>query len=84
MLGPMTAPDAPAGGVDGDPPIRVVRGTPTPEEVAALVGVLLTRATPAAADRPAPPSAWTRSARPGAMTATRPGPGAWRRSTLPR
>jgi Acyl-CoA carboxylase epsilon subunit len=69
-----------------EPLLRVVRGTPTPEEIAALVGVLLTRSRPAA-DPPAP-SAWLTTARPGAVTPAglpaRPGPDEWRRSALPR
>lgn len=53
-----------------EPLIRVVRGSPTEHEVAALVSVLLSR--PAPARRPAPaPSRWARSARPG--------PGGWDR-----
>ncbi|WP_144122203.1 acyl-CoA carboxylase subunit epsilon [Catellatospora sichuanensis] len=62
------------------PVIRIERGTPTAEEVAALVAVLSAR--PAAA--PAPPaevSAWWRSGLPPVTAA---GPGAWRRSGLPR
>ncbi|WP_155374335.1 acyl-CoA carboxylase subunit epsilon [Catellatospora vulcania] len=62
------------------PMIRIGRGTPTAEEVAALVAVLSAR--PAAAPAPAAPvSAWWRSGLP-AVTAA--GPGAWRSSGLPR
>jgi hypothetical protein len=61
------------------PLLRVVRGTPTAEEVAALVGVLLTRPTPT--PPAAPVSRWARSARSDACA--RPGPGAWRASALP-
>ncbi|HWG98826.1 MAG TPA: acyl-CoA carboxylase subunit epsilon [Pilimelia sp.] len=74
--------------VEPSPPlVRVVRGSPTAEELAALVGVLVTRTgEPAdtAAGGPAP-SAWVASGRPeptGVPGA--PGPGAWRRSALPR
>ncbi|WP_412753867.1 acyl-CoA carboxylase epsilon subunit [Krasilnikovia sp. M28-CT-15] len=57
----------------------VVRGTPTAEEVAALVGALVSRAAaPAAPTRRAPVSAWVRSARPVSGT------GSWRDSGLPR
>jgi hypothetical protein len=60
---------------------RVVRGTPSDHELAALTVVLLAAAAPA--DAPAPePSAWTDRA---AMV-RRPlpvGPGAWRTSTWP-
>ena len=62
------------------PVIRIERGTPTAEEVAALVAVLSAR--PATASAPAAEvSAWWRSGLP-AVTAA--GPGAWRRSGLPR
>ena len=71
-----------------DPLLRIVRGVPTPDELAALVGVLFARARPADQSAPAPPSAWRRSARPGALTAAglppRPERDGWRRSALPR
>ena len=62
------------------PYLRVVRGEPTPSELAALVAVLATRSGPAA---PAPRvrSAWADPAR--QLRVGRPGPGAWRRSALP-
>ncbi|REF97033.1 acyl-CoA carboxylase epsilon subunit-like protein [Asanoa ferruginea] len=65
-----------------EPLFKVTRGTPTPEELAALVGVLTVRLrpTPTAPGR-ATSSHWTRSARPGPLPA---GPGAWRASGLPR
>lgn len=49
-----------------EPLFRVVRGTPTAEEVAAIVGVLLSRrgAAPDPAPDPAPVSRWRLSARP--------------------
>jgi hypothetical protein len=64
--------------------LRVIRGDPTPEEVAALVAVLVPRvhgrAVPA---EPTPrPSRWQASARP--ANPQRPGPDAWRASALPR
>jgi hypothetical protein len=59
------------------PFIRIVQGTPTAEEVAALVGVLLPRS--GSDDEPAPvQSLWTRSARPGTR------PSSWRAAALPR
>jgi Acyl-CoA carboxylase epsilon subunit len=66
------------------PLLRVVRGTPTEEEVAALVGVLLL-ARPAPVPPAVPVSRWARSARPGAglRAGLRAGPGAWRASALP-
>jgi hypothetical protein len=61
---------------------RVVRGTPTDEELAALTVVLLAAGSPV--DAPAPvPSAWADRA----ATLRQPlpvGPGAWRTSTWPR
>jgi hypothetical protein len=67
---------------DRRPVLRVVRGDATPEEVAALVAVLLSRP---AAEEPPPrpaPSAWSDRSRllRGPLF---PGPGAWRRSALP-
>jgi hypothetical protein len=63
------------------PLLRVVRGDPSPEELAALVAVVTSRGAPAEPE-PAPPSRWaTRSAQ-----LRRPlphGPGAWRASGLP-
>jgi len=45
--------------------IRVVRGEPTPEELAALVTVLLAR-RPTRHRIPSPPARWAASARPAA------------------
>ena len=67
--------------MDEEPLVRVVRGTPTAEELAALVGMLASRWRPAGgtASRPSPAaSAWARSARPGRSA------GGWRASALPR
>jgi hypothetical protein len=65
--------------------ITVVRGTPTDEELAAVVAVLAFSRQPAVEDAILPllspwadPAALLRSRRPMA-----PGPGAWRRSALP-
>jgi len=62
---------------------RVVRGTPTDAELAALTVVLLAAASPAADPPPPEPSVWNdRAAR---MRRPLPvGPGAWRTSVLPR
>jgi len=57
------------------PYVRIVRGTPTAEELAALVGVLALGARTTAGAAPAP-SRWARSGRP-ART------GGWRASGLP-
>ncbi len=66
------------------PLLRVVRGDATPEEIAALVAVLLAR--PADAGAPGPdrsvPGFW--SDRAGQLRRPLyPAPGAWRRSGLP-
>jgi hypothetical protein len=65
-----------------EPALRVVRGDATPEEIAALVAVLLSR--PGDDEVPVPArSAWAdRSSQ--VRRPLRPGPGAWRRSALPR
>jgi hypothetical protein len=73
-------------GPAGVPALRVVRGDATPDEIAALVAVLLSRpfdgGDPPARARPAR-SAWAdRSSQ--LRRPVRPGPGAWRRSALPR
>jgi len=66
------------------PDLRVVRGVPTDEELAALVTVVAARAAAAraAVDRPREVSPWSapgvRLRRP-----LHPAPGGWRRSALP-
>ncbi|HEY0698610.1 MAG TPA: acyl-CoA carboxylase subunit epsilon [Micromonospora sp.] len=73
---------------DQEPVFRIVRGTPTAEELAALVGVILTRSRPVADTPQATASTWVRTARPGAVSAAglpaRSGPQGWRESALPR
>jgi hypothetical protein len=67
------------------PVLRVVRGDATPEEIAALVAVLMTRAAPDDARplRPVRPSStWADRSRL-LRRPLRPGPGAWCRSGLP-
>ncbi len=64
--------------------LRVIRGQPTAEELAAVVVVLAARATqPGGESAPRPPrSQWgakARQMRPQVI----PGPGAWRASALP-
>ena len=62
------------------PLLRVVRGDPTPEELAALIAVVSARGGDV--EEPAPPrSLW---GRPALRPTLHPGPGAWRASTLPR
>jgi len=70
------------GAVTEEPMFRIVRGAPTPDELAAIVGVLWSRRQAAAAaaanSAPAPlPSRWRASAAPRPGRLTRPGPGAW-------
>lgn len=66
--------------MDTEPTIRIIRGTPSAEELAALVGVL--RGLARRADGPPVISRWAMSTRP--TFALRAGPGAWRASALPR
>jgi acyl-CoA carboxylase epsilon subunit len=78
----VSEPDRPA------PPLFLVKGDATPEEVAALVAVLqgLSAAGAEPADR-RPPSEWSAHRRKvrTAMTPVLPsGPGGWRSSALPR
>jgi hypothetical protein len=55
-----------------EPRLRVLRGNPTGEELAALAGALLLRPAEPAAPAPAVPvSHWARSARPGVRPAWR-------------
>jgi hypothetical protein len=67
--------------------LRIVRGSPTDEELAAIVGVLFARATPAV-PRPRPVSQWVALSRPGSRLRdgrpTRAGTDSWRASALPR
>jgi hypothetical protein len=74
--------DAPDEDAAAAPLLRVVRGQPTAEELAALIAVVTARAAAADADRPRSRSTWADPSR----QLRRPmqhGPGAWRRSTLP-
>ncbi|MEV4704117.1 acyl-CoA carboxylase subunit epsilon [Actinoplanes sp. NPDC049316] len=65
--------------MEEEPLVSVVRGVPTPEELAALVGALASRYTGTDESTPKPSTTpWTRSSRPGA------GRGSWRESGLPR
>lgn len=76
MSGPDQADDAPA-----RPLLRVVRGNPTPEELAALVAVVASRAS-VVEPEPASPPPWASRAA-GLRRPLTPGPGAWRASGLP-
>ncbi|HSA53094.1 MAG TPA: acyl-CoA carboxylase subunit epsilon [Yinghuangia sp.] len=60
--------------------IKIVRGEPTPEELAAIVTVVAARASAAGpAEAPATPSQWNAPARL-VRTPLHPGPGAWQAS----
>jgi hypothetical protein len=70
------------GAVSEEPMFRIVRGSPTPDELAAIVGVLWSRRQAAAAaaanQAPAPlPSRWRASAAPRPGRLPRPARGAW-------
>jgi len=69
---------------DDQPLLRVVRGDATPEEIAALVAVLLARSADAEALGPARSvsGSWADRSRL-LRRPLSPGPGAWRRSALP-
>jgi hypothetical protein len=62
--------------------LRIVRGEPSDDEVAALIAVFAEAVSAAAAEQPAPRSAWADPAR-RLRTPLHPGPGAWRLSALP-
>jgi hypothetical protein len=64
------------------PVLRVVRGDATPEEIAALVAVLLTRPADVSPPPWPTPSAWADRGRL-LRRPLFPGPDAWRRSALP-
>jgi acyl-CoA carboxylase epsilon subunit len=70
----------------GEPALRVVRGDATPDEIAALVAVLMARSGPAsgAVRRLSGPArgAWSDRSRQ-LRRPLHPGPGAWRRSGWP-
>jgi hypothetical protein len=69
---------------DDRPILRVVRGNATPEEIAALVAVLLARSADAEAPGPARSVSGSWADRSGQIRRPlSPGPGAWRRTALP-
>jgi acyl-CoA carboxylase epsilon subunit len=68
---------------DAPPLLRVVKGDPTPEELAALVAVVSARRAGAAEPPPRRRPLWGHPS--AAMRRPhRAGPGAWRTSSLPR
>jgi hypothetical protein len=63
--------------------IKVVRGNPTPEELAAALAVVRARAAAAGAEPPAAPApraAWSDPSRLAARRLPQPGPTAWSRT----
>jgi Acyl-CoA carboxylase epsilon subunit len=66
------------------PVLRVVRGEPTPEELAALIAVVAARAAAGSAEPPAEPKSVWRDRSRYVRTTLPHGPGAWRASALPR
>lgn len=65
-----------------EPHIRVTKGDPAPEEVAALVAALAQKSRQSEAGKTARPSTWAEYWRT-VRTPLRPGPDAWRVSGLP-
>ncbi|MEU3251998.1 acyl-CoA carboxylase epsilon subunit [Streptomyces sp. NPDC006997] len=66
--------------------IKVVRGNPTPEELAAALAVVRARAAAAAATPPGAPgprAAWADPSRIAAQHVPRPGPTSWSRTYWP-
>jgi Acyl-CoA carboxylase epsilon subunit len=61
------------------PVLRIVRGDPTPDELAAVTVLLAALARSGSAAQPAPPSGWTDLSLRLRRTPM-PGPGAWRNS----
>jgi hypothetical protein len=64
--------------------VKVVRGNPNDEELAALVAVLVAAGSNAAAEPPAPQRRWASPATRLRSPAYGPRPGGWRASGLPR
>jgi hypothetical protein len=73
----------PQGGSQPQPVLSVVRGQPTPDELAALLVLLASRRPAGCTDQTRRPSLWS-SPRLALRTPLFPGPGAWRASGLPR
>ena len=65
-----------------EPLLRVVAGSPTPDELAVVVALLSTRGRAAAPEQPQF-SLWARKSRQ-TRPSLRPGFGAWRASVMPR
>ena len=67
---------------ESGPVLRVIRGDATPEEIAAVVAALLSRAVPDERPPRRTPSAWSDRSRL-LRRPVHPAPDAWRRSALP-
>ncbi|MGH3979587.1 MAG: acyl-CoA carboxylase subunit epsilon [Pseudonocardiaceae bacterium] len=65
------------------PVLRIVRGDPSDEEVAALTAVVAGLGSPSVPEPPRPRSAWADPAS-RLRVPLRPGPDAWRGSAMPR
>ena len=72
------------GAVTEVPVVRVVRGNPTAEEVAALVAVLVAAGGAGESEPPRTPRGWSSPAARLRSPAYGPRPGGWRASGLPR
>jgi hypothetical protein len=82
VTGPATGPvTGPASGDGAGPLLRVVKGEPDAEELAALVAVVASLRSPGAAPPRRTPE-WNHHRRMQRVV-LRPGPGAWRASGLP-
>lgn len=79
----MTADDAADGDGGARPHLRIVRGDPSPEEIAALTAVLAAASGGDAPSEAGPTSVWAERSR-SVRAPVRPGPDGWRASALPR
>ena len=81
----VSAPGDADGAQEVAPVLRIVRGQPTPEEIAALVAVIVSGSGAAGAEPAAPrkASGWTDRSRYVHAPGSRPG-GGWRASAFPR
>ncbi|MGW8378841.1 acyl-CoA carboxylase epsilon subunit [Streptomyces sp. ODS28] len=77
--------ESPAGEHPPFPPVKVVRGNPTPEELAAALAVVRARAAAALSAGPAgtPRTEWSDPARTVPRRIPAPGPRAWRTAYWP-
>jgi hypothetical protein len=76
----------PHGAQAGGPTIRVLRGNPTPEELAAALAVVRAHAAVAAGSEPPPPAGaaeWSAALRTVPRRVPAPGPDAWRTTYWP-